>query len=72
MCILLNRDSQDTVPKQEHKSPDLWEMMNVSTLSKYLKRSRKQSESHALVEVVVLSHALHTLLTDYIEVTGGG
>ena len=26
---------------------DLWEMMDVLTLSKYLKHSRKQSESHA-------------------------
>ena len=68
-------------------SPDLWEMMDVLTLPKYLNRGRKQSESHArdrkikiayLVCVVMFcasggrcSVPLHTLLTDYIEATGG-
>ena len=67
--------------------PDLWEMMNELTLSKRDKHGRKQSEAHAhernvgiayLVCVVMLCASsgycavpLHTLLTDFIEATGG-
>ena len=67
--------------------PDIWEMMNRLTLSKRDKQGRNQSEAHAherkvriayLVCVVMFcassgycSTPLHTLLTDYIEATGG-
>ena len=67
--------------------PDLWEMMNELTLSKRDKHGRKQSEAHAherevriayLVCVVMFCASsgycavpLHTLLTDFIEATGG-
>ena len=67
--------------------PDLWEMVNDLTLSKRVKHGRKLTEAHAherkvrnayLVCVVMFcasgghcSVPLHTLLTDYIEATGG-
>ena len=67
--------------------PDLWDMMNELTLSSSDKLSRKQSEAHVherkvkiayLVCVVMFCASggrcavpLHTLLTDYIEATGG-
>ena len=80
-CVFNLEEFVSSVP------PDLWEMLNELTLSKRDRHGRKQSEAHAherkvrvayLVCVVMFcassgycSVPLHTLLTDYIEATGG-